>query len=204
MKNINEISEKIEESKQPIDKKRKVTFAPGVMDYERPITYYQKTKKQPNYAGMKHKVLNYLNDDKYEELESYLNLYSNNEINEFISRQGSLIIRHAIQSPNTKSLDFLTNKLPITSMQNTLRSNNFSILKDFLCAQQKLEEFGLYNEIKKELRIKKFLFFLQIDNENTQDFMKCNNNEYYMTKVVKEDFKSALFEFQQKHQIKFI
>ena len=41
-----------------IGKKRKVTFAPDVVEHQREFTPYQKVKKQFNPSKMKHKILN--------------------------------------------------------------------------------------------------------------------------------------------------
>ena len=172
MKNINEMSEKIEESKQAIDKKRKVTFAPDVENYQRDFTPYNQVKKKPNYSKMKSTVFQYLREGKYEDLDAYLKGFLPWELEEFFKEKGELLFSSKlIDANNVDHLGYLLNVVPEHIVSNILSKDNFHLIWGFLASQEVAEKNGHSNEKTESLAAAKIDILLGKGDSTIQKYI---------------------------------
>lgn len=112
---------------------------------------------------------------------------------EFFEKEGAFILRCGlIHWNNPKSLDFICQYVPSELFIKIFRSNNFSILENFLLAHSSLEKQGLLNEEMLLQRNEKLNLLYQVDPEGLNAYMSSNAFEHKCTEGVRQSLKEIL------------
>ncbi len=173
------------------NKKGGVTFSQDALSYEKQIITYKAKKKRPNFSTMKDHILSYLNEEKYEEINSYLKTYTPQEVNEFYYAKGKILLSWAINyCAHFGPMEFLIKNMPRDLIEEILTQNDFSMLVCFLGGESYLDQEGSgYNA---EEIIKKIKLLLDFNNSKITDAIEYNiNSKDFITSNVKQAFKLA-------------
>lgn len=155
--------------------KKTVTFSPEVLGHEREITPYRKTKQQPNFSKMKKEVLQYLIKGQFDQIESYLQLYTAEQIRDFYEREAWVFFDWAIISaPTPEPLAFLIKHLPADVTLKVLTNNGFSTLGGFLYAQRIRSRNDSLTQEEQHTAFEKIKIILSINNPEINDFIDHN------------------------------
>lgn len=155
--------------------KKKVMFAGDSVEKETVFTPYQKARKQLNFSAMERKAISFLSKAQYEELNSLMRLYSQQELNSFFEEKGESILRWALlYSSDYRPFYNLSKIMPHQIFCVIISNENFSILNSFFNAQRLMEKHGQYNELETSLAIEKLKTLLQIENVEINEFIKKN------------------------------
>ncbi len=172
------------------NKKGVVTFSKDVLSYEKSITTYKATQKCPNFSKMKDQVLSYLHEGKYEEINQYLKTYMPQEVTEFYSAKGKIILSWAINyCAKSKPMEFLISNMPRDLVEEILSKNDFSMLVCFLGSQSHLDRKGNYHE---EEMIEKIKILLNFNCSKIIKAIEDNiSNKDFISNNVKQSFEVA-------------
>jgi hypothetical protein len=183
-----------------LKKKRKVTFSEDVIDNERPIIFYKKRKKEPNYDRMKKTALRYLSHDKYEELTVYLQSYTPQELDIFYRQKGGTLFSFAIiYFPTHMALKFLLDTIPSVITSNILSNNNFSILTRFLGSHSLAYQDEGFNQERKTEVIDKLKALLGFDSAEMHDALERIINASFISPNIKQCLELAKLQHKNEN-----
>jgi len=149
---------------------------------------------QLNYSKIRRKVLEYFSKNNYELLEKELQNFSKNQLEDFFTKEGRILLKHAMNQSDSLALSFIFTKIPSAITKPILIESNFSVLKQFLGGQSMMEKCGQCDEKERDLRVEKFKILSNFDEENIKGFIETSeiNSEHFLTPTIKEDLYSSL------------
>jgi len=134
-------------------------------------------------------ILNYMVPLRYELFCHYVNQFSRDEIDFFMSYKGLQIFDWALLSE--KTMEFMVQKVSLEVLRKNLQHNDYDILKTYLWCQKC--RMTCETKEKRQKRIKIFKILLIIDKLGIQNFMKTNSEADFMTKEFIEEINMCLF-----------
>jgi hypothetical protein len=170
-----------------LKKKRKVTFSEDVIDNERPIIFYKKRKKEPNYDRMKKTALRYLSQGKYEELTVYFQSYTPQELDIFYRQKGGTLFSFSIIGFLTNTpLKFLIDNVSPMITISILSNNDFSLLTRLLGSYSLIDQDGHFNQERKEHLMEKLKILLDFKCMEMHDALERIINASFITPNIKQ------------------
>lgn len=148
-----------------------------------------KQQNQRYSSRIKKMILHSLNENKYEEVKSYISNYTQEGINDFYRQEGNEILSWSIiHAKSYDPLNFLLKELPSEINHLFLKNNNFSIIETFLISSSRLDKYGRFDEERKKTFITKFRLLLSF--LGNCEFESILDKET-ITKNVKNSFQIA-------------
>ena len=150
----------------------------------------QQNKEKKNRISLK--IRKNIRREEFSEIRRILEKHSQKEIDGFMIDYGPEILKSALDSNNLLPLNLLTAYVTKETLQNSIRWNDYELVKRFLFVESYLAKTKLENpeEIRK-IRINKFEILINVDGKGITEFTKTNK-DYSMSEELKKDFESFL------------
>lgn len=170
---------------------KRVTFSPDTIEQSSETVIFSDITKKAKISGTK--ILSMLKRSQLEDLKTYLKNTDPNVVNKFFcSEDGQKVMSYLCSIPKNDRFHFISKNVPAGCLKSAIRQNSYALLVEFLTKQQIVEEYNADSVKDRAIRIDKFKFLLEID-EDVEIFMNISkkNKESFITQKIMDDFSEA-------------
>jgi hypothetical protein len=145
--------------------------------------------------AIRKQVFDALRNEQYPQLKIELKQWGADKVSEFFIREGAAILDWAIFTKKAAPLFFLYEVMPSEMLKNLLSKDDWELLRGFLMSESGMEKLKIPSAESRYERIKKFTALLTIGEDKLKNFIEANENEDYMTDLIRNDFRIAIDQY---------